>query len=59
MSKKIDHLRLSPYDRKDDITAVGVEITGDISTMDLEIGTKIEMTVVGIERRGWEGLEVR
>jgi hypothetical protein len=58
MSKK-EHMRLTPYNRNDDIVSVGVEFKGNMSTMDFEIGTKIELVVVGIERRGWEGMEVR
>jgi hypothetical protein len=54
-----EYLRLTPYDRTDGVTTVSVEIKDNLSTMDLKLGTKIEMTVVGIERRGWEGVQVR
>jgi type II secretory pathway component PulC len=54
-----EYLRLTPYNREDDIVAFGVELNEDLAAADLNIGDQITMTVVGIERKNWEGLRVQ
>lgn len=54
-----DHMRIGLYGREDGIKAVGVELDEELLTMEMFVGKQITMTVVGIERRQWEGTEVR
>jgi hypothetical protein len=53
------YLRITPYGRTDNVAAIGVEMRENLAKIDLTVGTQLTLTVVGVERKAWEGLEVR
>lgn len=53
------YLRIMPYGRTDDVAVIGVEMKENLATVELSVGTQLTLTVVGIERKAWEGLEVK
>lgn len=48
-------VRLIPFDRNDDISAIALEMDENMSTSPISLGSKFTFTVIGIERKEWEG----
>lgn len=51
-------MRVLLTQRSDDKRALGVTAPEDLNTRDWKIGDTLVLTVIGIERVGWEGTAV-
>ncbi len=52
-------MRMSLWGREDDIVALATVGPDDLNTRNWKIGDKIVSEVIGIERKAWEGVQVR
>jgi hypothetical protein len=52
-------MRMSLWDREDGLVALGCVGPDDLNTRVWKIGDKLTFEVVGLERKSWEGIEVR
>jgi len=56
---KAVRMRVSLWDRTDGMRTLGCVGPNDMSTREWKIGDTLTLTVIGVERVGWEGTEVQ
>jgi hypothetical protein len=52
-------MKMNLWGRDDDLVALGCVGPDDLNTRDWVEGDTITLTVVGVERRAWTGVQVR